>query len=90
MARHYVLGAADLAIVRARRRSSNRLGFSVQLCVLRYPGRVLESTEVPPEPMLAFVARQIGADPAVTLARLPRTSGRDGQPRPTNAAKVQT
>ena len=33
MARHYVLDAADLAIVRARRRASNRLGFAVQLCV---------------------------------------------------------
>ena len=50
---------------RARRRASNRLGFAVQLCVLRDPGRVLDPTEVPPEPMLAFVARQIGADPAL-------------------------
>ena len=65
MARHYVLDAADLAIVGARRRASNRLGFAVQLCVLRDPGRVLDPTEVPPEPMLAFVARQIGADPAL-------------------------
>jgi TnpA family transposase len=65
MARHYVLDAADLAIVRARRRVSNRLGFAIQLCVLRHPGRALDPTESPPLPMLAFVAPQIGADPAL-------------------------
>lgn len=65
MARHYVLDAADLAIVRARRRASNRLGFAVQLCVLRHPGRVLETSESPPPPMLAFVAHQIGVDPTL-------------------------
>jgi hypothetical protein len=65
MARHYVLDVADLAIVRARRRVSNRLGFAIQLCVLRHPGRVLDPTESPPLPMLAFVARQIGTDPAL-------------------------
>lgn len=42
MARHYVLSAEDLALVRAKRRVSNRLGFAVQLCVLRYPGRALD------------------------------------------------
>jgi hypothetical protein len=65
MARHYVLDAADLAVVRARRRASNRLGFAVQLCVLRHPGRMLDPAESPPAPMLDFVARQIGVDPAL-------------------------
>jgi hypothetical protein len=31
MAKHYVLNADDLALVRIKRRSSNRLGFAVQL-----------------------------------------------------------
>ena len=65
MTRHYVLDAADLAVVRSRRRASNRLGFAVQLCVLRHPGRVLDPTEVPPAPMIAFVAQQAGVDPAL-------------------------
>jgi TnpA family transposase len=65
MAQHYVLDAADLAIVRARRRPSNRLGFAVQLCMLRHPGRVLDLSEAPPAPMLAFVAKQVGLDPAL-------------------------
>ncbi|MBS3025566.1 MULTISPECIES: Tn3 family transposase [Acidiphilium] len=63
MSRHYVLDAADLAMVRVRRRASNRLGFAVQLCVLRFPGRTLDPSEYPPAPALAFVAEQIGVDP---------------------------
>lgn len=65
MTRHYMLDAADLALVRSRRRASNRLGFAVQLCVLRHPGRVLDPLEVPPAPMIAFVAKQAGVDPAL-------------------------
>ena len=63
MAKHYVLSADDLALVRTKRRPSNRLGCAVQLCALRHPGRSLERSEVPPAAMLAFVANQVGADP---------------------------
>jgi TnpA family transposase len=31
MAKHYVLSADDLALVQAKRRATNRLGFAVQL-----------------------------------------------------------
>ena len=65
MTRHYVLGADDLALVGARRRASNRLGFAVQLCALRHPGGVLDPSESPPAPMVAFVAQQIGVDSAL-------------------------
>src|SRR4051794_3603641 len=64
MARHYVLGAEDLALVRSKRRAANRLGFAVQLCLLRHPGLGLGPNERPPEPMLTFVAEQVGASPA--------------------------
>ena len=37
MARHYVLGAEDLALIRTKRRAINRLGFAIQLCLLRIP-----------------------------------------------------
>jgi TnpA family transposase len=65
MTRHYVLGPDDLALVGARRRTSNRLGFAVQLCALRHPGSVLDPSEAPPAPMVAFVAQQIGVDSAL-------------------------
>jgi Domain of unknown function (DUF4158) len=37
--RYYVLSVRDLAAVRQHRGDHNRLGFAVQLCYLRYPGR---------------------------------------------------
>jgi hypothetical protein len=63
MAKYYVLSADDLALVGAKRRIGNRLGFAVQLCLLRHPGQGLGFGERPPEAMIAFVARQVGALP---------------------------
>ena len=63
MATHYVLNSEDLTLVCAKRRPSNRLGFAVQLCVFRHPGRPLDLSEMPPAPMLAFVANQLRIDP---------------------------
>jgi TnpA family transposase len=63
MATHYVLEPEDLALIRAKRRPGNRLGFAVQLCVLRHPGRPLDPSEAPPAPVLAFVANQLAIDP---------------------------
>jgi len=63
MAKHYVLSPEDLALIGTKRRSGNRLGFAVQLCLLRHPGQGLGFGEHPPKPMIAFVARQIGASP---------------------------
>ena len=75
MAKHYMLSTEDLALVRTKRRLSNRLGFAVQLCALRHPGRPLERSELPPAAMLAFVANQVGADPKFVWGL--RASGRD-------------
>ena len=64
MAKHYVLSSEDLKPVGTKRRIGNQLGFAVQLCLLRHPGQGLGFGEHPPKPMIAFVARQIGASPA--------------------------
>jgi hypothetical protein len=64
MAKHYVLSADDLAFVRTKRRSVNRLGFAIELCLLRYPGQGLGAGEPPPEAMIGFVAQQLGVSPA--------------------------
>ena len=58
--RHCVLSDADLVHVRGRRRDRNRLGFALQLCAFRYPGRLIGKGEAIPEPMLRFVAAQLG------------------------------
>lgn len=65
MARYFVLSVGDLTLIRTKRRAGNRLGFAVQLCTLRHPGRVFDPTELPPEPMLAFVGKQVGIDPTL-------------------------
>jgi len=58
--RHFTLSETDLVHVRRRRRPGNRFGFALQLCALRYPGRLLQPGEVIPEPVLAFVGAQLG------------------------------
>src|SRR5215207_3627920 len=63
MVRHYTLSEADLAAVSLKRTSANRLGFAVQLCLLRYPGRPLRTGEVVPYPIVEFIASRVGADP---------------------------
>jgi len=64
MARHYMLSTEDLTVIRAKRRTVNRLGFAIQLCLLRYPGQGLGPGEHPPEAMIVFVAHQLGVSPA--------------------------
>ena len=59
MATHYVLSPEDLLLVRTKRRSTNRLGFAVQLCLLRHPGQGLGPGQQPPVAMLEFVAGQL-------------------------------
>ena len=39
--RRYFLSSADRLEIEVRRREHNRLGFAVQLCLMRYPGRPL-------------------------------------------------
>lgn len=68
--RHYTLSDEDLGHVRQRRRAHNRFGFALQLCVLRYPGRVLASGELIPAEVIEFIGAQLGlrADDLVDYA----------------------
>lgn len=63
LARYYTLSEADLKAVSIRRGTANRLGFAVQLCLLRYPGRPLRASEILPRNVIEFVASQVGANP---------------------------
>jgi TnpA family transposase len=42
---YYTFSQFDLEIIKRHRRDHNRLGFAVQLCVLRYPGWSLSDVE---------------------------------------------
>ncbi len=61
--RHYTLADDDLEIIDSRRRPHNRLGFALQLCALRYPGRLLAPGEIIPEPITRYLAAQLGLRP---------------------------
>ncbi|MET4001667.1 MULTISPECIES: Tn3 family transposase [Arthrobacter] len=59
LAAHYTLSEADMSLIRQRRADANRLGFAIQLCLLRHPGIALaDDTEVPPE-MIDWVAARL-------------------------------
>ena len=58
--RRYTLTKADLAFVQQHRGDHNRLGIAVQMCFLRFPGRVLGENERPPDRLLNLVATQLG------------------------------
>lgn len=60
---YYTFSQYDLEIVKRHRRDYNRLGFAVQLCVLRYPGWSLADLEPIPKYVLQYIARQINVDP---------------------------
>ena len=68
LVRYWTLGDEDLALVGTRRRAHNRLGFALQLCALRYPGRPLRLGEAISEPALRFVADQVGVSPKAFAA----------------------
>ncbi len=59
---YYVLSEEDLQHVRRRRRPHNKLGFALQLCALRYPGRVLTPDELIPKNVMDFIGEQLGLD----------------------------
>ena len=61
----YALSAEDIAFARAHRRSHNRLGFAIQLALVRDLGRPLRAGEVPPQAVVSVVADQLGIDAAV-------------------------
>ena len=53
LAKHYLLSDEDLELVAARRREENRPASAVQLCLTRYPGRLLRIGEQPPRPLIS-------------------------------------
>jgi hypothetical protein len=73
--RHWTLSTADLAVIERRRGGHNQLGYALQLCAFRYPGRLLRQGEVIPEPGLHFIADQlhVGADVLAAYAARPQT-----------------
>jgi TnpA family transposase len=60
--RYHSLTTDDLAAIAHSRMPETRLGYALQLCCLRYPGRYLRRGELLPGTMLDHIAEQVGAD----------------------------
>jgi len=76
MLRHYILADDDIEHIQARRRQENRIGYALQLCVLRYPGRLLTQGEVIPDKLLRFIGAQLGITSEALLAYAARRQTR--------------
>lgn len=61
--RYWSLDEDDRRLLETRRRDDTRLGLALQLCALRYPGRLIQRGEVIPEGTLTFLAEQLGVAP---------------------------
>jgi TnpA family transposase len=63
--RHYTLSRDDIDLIAAKRGDHNRLGFAVLLCCIRQMGSPPATGAVMPSEVVAFVAKQLGVDPAI-------------------------
>ena len=75
LARLFTLTRADRDLVAGRRGDANRLGFAVQLALLRHPGTMLAHLEQPAEPLVHWLAGQLEIPAAAfaEYARRPQT-----------------
>ena len=71
LARLFTLTRSDGELVARRRGRANRLGFAVQLALLRHPGTALAHLDRPVEALVARIARQLGS-PASAFAEYAR------------------
>ena len=79
LVRHHSLDERDLAAVNTARTPETRLGYALQLCCLRYPGRHLRRGELLPGPMLSHIAEQIDVDADVIAGFARRVNTRYDQ-----------
>jgi len=61
---YYTFSKRDLEIINKRRREENRLGFAVQLAVLRYPSWPYTHIKNIPDSVIQYISKQISATPS--------------------------
>ncbi len=61
---YYTFSKRDLEIINKRRREENRLGFAVQLVILRYPGWPYTHIKSIPNSVIHYISKQIGSTPS--------------------------
>ena len=63
LARHYTFTRSDQDLVAGRRGAANRLGFAVQLALLRHPGMGLAQMEEAIDALVGWLAAQLDIPP---------------------------
>ena len=63
MAKYYTLSEEDIYHIHTHRRDTNKLGFAIQLCCIKYPGWGFTSTKDIPEKVLNYVSKQLDISP---------------------------
>ncbi len=58
--RFYTFNESDMALIRRRRGDANRIGFAVQLAMLRYPGHALGTGARIPQAVIEWIGGQAG------------------------------
>ncbi|MED0951772.1 Tn3 family transposase [Bacillus mobilis] len=61
---YYTFSKRDLEIINKRRREENRLGFAVQLAILRYPGWPYTHIKSIPDSFIHYISKQISSTPS--------------------------
>ena len=61
--RYASLSGEDLDLILSKRGHRDQLGFAVQICLMRFPGRALALKEIP-SALLHFLGDQLGVSPA--------------------------
>jgi TnpA family transposase len=59
IARYYTFTERERELINRRRRASNRIGFAVQLALLKFPGRTLMEVKEVPRAVLTAIAEQV-------------------------------
>jgi TnpA family transposase len=70
IARYYTFSQKDLDLINQRRRHHNRLGFAVQLAVLRFPGRPWKDLSGIPSRVLLAIADQVQVPASASPPRI--------------------
>jgi|SRR5271165_1817161 len=65
LARHYTFTRSDQDLVAGRRGTTNRLGFAVQLALLRHPGMALAQMDEPVDVLVNWLAVRLELPAAV-------------------------
>lgn len=61
---YYTFSKRDLEVINKRRKEENRLGFAVQLAILRYPGWSYTHIQNIPESFIHYISKPIGSNPS--------------------------